>query len=155
MWKQLEQEVLGLWKEQIELVKGGKWMCIRGKRMTCYREIHREGYINCCAYTHATNHSIKRKRRKTGEANVWQHFPMYLNKNVYESQRHYDNEEDGRAGNDNYNGGERNEYGAQQHEHSGWESLVYHIDVLGEAVDNASYRCGVKERLGRVKFVEE
>lgn len=82
-------------------------------------------------------------------------FPKYLDKNVYESQRHYDDEEDGRAGNYNYNGGKRNKGGAQQHEHGSWQSLVYHVDVLGEAVDYASYRCGVKERLGRVKFVEE
>lgn len=82
-------------------------------------------------------------------------FPEYLDKEVYESQGHYDYGEDGRAGNDNYHGGERHKDGAQQHEHVGRESLVYHVDVLGEAVYDASYRRGVKERLGRVKFVEE
>lgn len=82
-------------------------------------------------------------------------FPEYLDKEVYESQGYYDNEEDGRAGNDNYNGRERNKDSAQQHEHSSWQSLVYHVDVLGEAVDDTSYRRGVKERLRRVKFVEE
>ncbi len=82
-------------------------------------------------------------------------FPEYLDKDVYESQGCYDNGKDGCAGNDNYHGGERNEEGAQEHEHSGWKSFVYDVDVLGEAVDDASYRRGVKERLGRVKFVGE
>lgn len=77
----------------------------------------------------------------------------YLDKDVYGSQGHNDNSKKGRAANDNYHGGERKEEGAQEHEHSGRQRLVYDVDVLGEAVDDASYRCGVKERLGRVKFV--
>lgn len=79
----------------------------------------------------------------------------YLDKKVYESQRHYDDGKDGRAGNDNDQGGERNEDGAQQHEHGGRQRLVYHVDVLGEAVDDASYGRGVKERLRRVELVGE
>lgn len=79
----------------------------------------------------------------------------YLDKKVYESQRHYDDGKDGRAGNDNDHGGERNEDGAQQHEHGGGQRLVYDVDVLGEAVDDASYGRGVKERLGRVELVGE
>lgn len=65
-------------------------------------------------------------------------FPKYLDKDIYESQGGYDDSKDGCAGNDNYQGGERNEEGAQEHEHGGWESLVYDVDVLGEAVDDAS-----------------
>lgn len=82
-------------------------------------------------------------------------FGEYLDKDVYESQGCYDNSKDGSGGNDNYHGGERNEEGAQEHEHGGGQSLVYDVDVLGEAVEDASYRRGVKERLGGVKFVGE
>ena len=82
-------------------------------------------------------------------------FGEYLDKDVYESQGCYDNSKDGSGGNDNYHGGERNEEGAQEHEHGGGQSLVYDVDVLGEAVQDASYRRGVKERLGCVKFVGE
>lgn len=112
----------------------------------------------CCIHLHATKHFSKKKSKFTKENHkkiFGNNFFKYLNKNVYESQRHYDNEEDGSAGDNNYNGGERNKNGAQQHEHSSWQSFIYHVDVLGEAIDNASYRCSVKERLGRVKFVEE
>lgn len=53
----------------------------------------------------------KRKQEKKGSSgNI---FPEYLDKEVYKSQGHYDNGEDGRAGNDNYHGGERHEDGAQ------------------------------------------
>lgn len=82
-------------------------------------------------------------------------FPEYLDKDVNQSQGCYDNGKDGCSGNNNYHGGERNEEGAQEHEHSGGQGLVYHVDVLGEAVDDASYRRGIKEKLGRVKFVGE
>ena len=82
-------------------------------------------------------------------------FPEYLDKDIYESQGHYDNRKDGCAGNDNNEGRERDEEGAQEHEHSGWKSLIYHVDVLGEAVDDTSYGCGIKKRLERVKFVGE
>lgn len=92
------------------------------------------------------------KKNGTEDINI---FPEYLDKDVNESQGRYDNGKDGCAWNNNYHGGERNEEGAQEHEYSGWQSLVYHVDVLGEAVDDASYRRGIKERLGRVKFVGE
>ncbi len=82
-------------------------------------------------------------------------FTEYLNKDINESQRHYDDSKDGRAGKNNYHCGETGEDGAQQHDHGGWKSLVYDVDVLGEAIDDASQRRGVKERLGRVKFVVE
>lgn len=108
---------------------------------------------------HAACHPRKTKSHtfagKKEKRNREDHFSEYLYKDVYESQGRYDNGKDGCAGNDNYHGGERNKEGAQQHEHSGWKSLVYDIDVLGEAVDDASYRRGIKERLGRVKFVGE
>lgn len=81
--------------------------------------------------------------------------PEYLDKDVYDSQGYYDNGKNGSAGNNNYYSGERNEEGAQEHEHSGRQSFIYDVDVLGEAVDDASYRCGVKERLGGVEFVGE
>lgn len=81
--------------------------------------------------------------------------PEYLNKDVNASQGRYDNGKNDCGGNDNYHGGERDEEGEQEHEYGGRQSLVYHVDVLGEAVDDASYRRGIKKRLGRVKFVGE
>lgn len=57
---------------------------------------------------------VTRAQKKRGtDSIIWQHLPEYLDKEVYESQWYYDNQEDGRAGNDNYHGGERNEDGAQ------------------------------------------
>ena len=79
----------------------------------------------------------------------------YLNKDVQESQGGNDDGKNGSAANDNYHGGERDKEGAQEHEHGGRQRLVYDVDVLGEAVDDASYRGGVKERLGGVEFVGE
>lgn len=109
---------------------------------------------------HAACHPRQRTfaRKKGTERIIWHMsniFHEYLYKHVYESQGCDDNGKDGCAGNDNYHGGERNKEGGQEHEHSGWKSLVYNVDVLGEAVDDASYRRGIKERLGRVKFVGE
>lgn len=128
--------------------------------MTCYRKtqgeirgLYKAAVSICMPQITPVRERVNSQKRNTRDHR--QIFPKYLNKNIYESQRHYDDEEDGCAGNYNYNGGKRKKDGAQQHEHSSWQSLVYHVDVLGEAVDNASYRCGVKERLGRVKFVEE
>lgn len=79
----------------------------------------------------------------------------YLDKDVNDSQGCNDNSKDGCAANDNNHCGEGNEEGPEEHEHGGRQRLVYHVDVFGEAVDDASYGCGVKERLGCVKFVEE
>lgn len=80
---------------------------------------------------------------------------MYLDKNINESQGRYDYCKDGSAVNDNNHSGKRNKEGAQEHEHSGRQSFIYHVDILGEAVDESSYRRGVKERLGCVQFVGE
>lgn len=86
------------------------------------------------------------KRRKRGDGGERERLilitnnilPEYLHKDVYESQRCYDNGKDGCAGNNNYHGGERNKEGGQEHEHGGRKGLVYDVDVLGEAVDDTS-----------------
>lgn len=105
-------------------------------------------------------HAIPRRetnaQKKRGTVSIiWRHIPEYLDKEVYESQWNYDNQEDGCAGNDNYQCGEGNKDGAQEHEYGAWEGLIYDVDVLREAVDDASYRRSIKERLGCVKFVDK
>ncbi len=77
----------------------------------------------------------------------------YLHKDVNQSQRANDQREYGSTANDNNHGGQRGKEGAQEHEDGGWEDLIDHVNVLGEAVDDPAYGGGVKERLGRVKFV--
>lgn len=77
----------------------------------------------------------------------------YLHKDVNQSQRANDHRKYGRTANDNNHGGHRGKEGAQEHEDGGREDLIDHINVLGEAVDDPAYGGGVKERLGRVKFV--
>ena len=62
---------------------------------------------------------------------------QYLHKDVHERQGGDDHGENGRAGNNNNHGGDGGEQGPQEHEHGGGQRLVDHVDVLGEAVDDA------------------
>lgn len=79
--------------------------------------------------------------------------PQYLHKEVHYSQGANDHSKDGGAGNDNNHGWEGGKKGAQEHEDSGGQDLINHVNIFGEAVDDAPYRCRIKERLWGVKFV--
>jgi len=153
--------VLWLRREHSEFSKGKQEIAAAGARHRRHRlqwgeeEANTRKLQNLQHASHMPLHEeeeslICKEKRETEKARPKQE---YLNKDVYESQGCYDNSKNGCAANDNYHGGEGNEEGAQEHEHGRWQRLVYDVDVLGEAVDDASYRCGVKERLGRVKFV--
>lgn len=136
--------------------------------ITSYRETRKEqGRVTKSTVPTCMSHAssgkgrvqyLQEKEEETGSLGTQTTFsphPGYLDKDVNKRQGCYDNSKNGGAGNDNDHGGERNKEGAQEHEHSGWQSFINDVDVLGEAVDEASYRCGVKKRLRRVKFVDE
>lgn len=157
---QVEEEVLQLRREQSESTNkdnhNGRLSSFAPPQAVEKKKAKPKGLTCCKLHASPGPGTVTRKKEEHGGSLVHQHVsPDYLHKHVYESQRHYDDGKDGRAGNNNDHGRQRNKEGAQEHEHGGWQSLVDHIDVLGEAVDDASYRRGVKERLGRVKFVGE
>lgn len=77
----------------------------------------------------------------------------YLYKDVNACEGANDQGKNGCAAYYNNHGGQRGKEGAQEHQDCGRKDLIYHINVLGEAIDDPAYRGGIKERLGSVKFV--
>ena len=78
---------------------------------------------------------------------------LYLHKVVEQGQWHNNGQEDGSRVADNHNGGDHCEKCVHPAPQELWQDVVNGLHVTGEAIEDATDGCGVKEGHGRAQDV--